>query len=77
MSLLPPPCDELTIVEPFSSATLVNPPLVIKVSFPDNINGLKSICLGCMLVLIRVGLVESLISGCATKFLGFEIIFDL
>ena len=67
----------MTIVDPLVRATLVNPPFVTKILLPDNMNGLKSICLGSILVFIIEGLVESFINGWATKFLGLSIIFAL
>ena len=75
VSLLPPPCDEFTIVEFFFMATLVRPPLVTNIFLPDKINGRKSKCLGSILLPMSVGEVDNFISGCATKFLGLFLIF--
>ena len=42
MSLLPPPCDEFTIREPFFKATRVRPPGVVYDDCAAKVNGLKS-----------------------------------
>ena len=63
MSLEPPPWELFTIVLPFLSATLVNPPVVTQDFLPVNINGLKSKCLGSIPSSEIVGVVESISNG--------------
>src|SRR5258708_5720163 len=46
VSLLPPPCDELTINEPSRSATRVRPPASTRGLAPSSTNGRKSMCRG-------------------------------
>ena len=42
VSFEPPPCDELTIIEPSRSATRVSPPGTIRMSSPNTANGRRS-----------------------------------
>src|SRR5262249_50205628 len=42
VSLLPPPCDELTISEPSRSATRVRPPANTRAEAPSSTNGRRS-----------------------------------
>jgi len=55
----------LTIVLPFLSATLVNPPVLTYVVFPLRTKGLKSKCLGSISFSVIVGAVDRVSSGCA------------
>ena len=65
MSFDPPPCELLTIVLPFLSATLVRPPVVTQEVLPDKMNGLKSKCLGWIPSSEIVGVVERISKGWA------------
>ena len=77
MSLDPPPCELFTIVLPFLSATLVNPPVLTYVVFPLSTNGLKSRCLGSISFSVIVGAVERVSRGCAIYSLGFFLILAI
>src|SRR5690348_6141333 len=46
VSLLPPPCDELTISEPSRSATRVRPPANTRAGAPSSTNGRRSMWRG-------------------------------
>src|SRR6185369_13206455 len=70
VSLLPPPCDELTTKDPLRNATRVRPPRVTYVFSPLNTNGRRSRWRGSTLSPHSVGAVESETIGCATKLRG-------
>ena len=65
MSLVPPPCDELTTSEPSRSATRVSPPGTSWTVRPDSTYGRKSTCRGAMPAAANVGQVDSASVGCA------------
>jgi len=58
VSLVPLPLDEFTTKEPSFRATLVNPPGIILIVFPERTKGLKSICLGATPDSTKVGPVD-------------------
>src|SRR6187551_364049 len=70
VSLLPPPCDELTTKDPLRRATRVKPPRVTYELSPLNTNGRRSRWRGSTPSLHSVGAVESETMGCATKLRG-------
>ena len=70
MSLVPPPCDELTTSEPSFSATRVSPPGAICTSLPERTNGRRSMWRGAMPLSTKVGQVESASVGWAMKRFG-------
>ena len=57
----------MTIVLPFLSATLVNPPVLTYVVFPLRTKGLKSRCLGSISFSVIVGAVERVSIGDASR----------
>ena len=63
VSLLPPPCDELTIMEPSFRATRVSPPGRTKTSSPNRMKGRRSTCLGARLRFSTVGTVDNVNIG--------------
>src|SRR6187399_1444068 len=70
VSLLPPPCEELTTKDPLRNATRVKPPRVTYELSPLNTNGRRSRWRGSMPSAHSVGAVESEMIGCATKLRG-------
>ena len=60
VSLVPPPCDELTTREPSRSATRVSPPGTRLIVRPDSTYGLRSICRGASPDSVNVGQVYML-----------------
>src|SRR5690606_17548730 len=58
VSLVPPPCDELTTSEPSRNATRVRPPGTRRVSLPDSTKGRRSIWRGAMPLSTKVGQVD-------------------
>src|SRR3954463_6728071 len=70
VSLLPPPCEELTTSEPLRKATRVNPPVVTEVCGPLRMNGRRSTCRGSSLSFTSVGTVDRVTTGCAMKLRG-------
>ena len=65
VSLLPPPCDELTTSDPCRKATRVSPPGKTKISSPYKIYGRKSTCRPSNLPSIIVGIRDNDKVGCA------------
>ena len=59
VSLVPPPCDELTTSEPSLSATRVRPPGTSFTSAPESTNGRRSTWRGAMPCSTKVGQVDS------------------
>jgi uncharacterized circularly permuted ATP-grasp superfamily protein len=66
VSLVPPPCDELTTSEPSGSATRVNPPGTTVTPLPDSTYGRRSMCRGARPPATKVGQVDSASVGWAT-----------
>src|ERR1035437_4466954 len=65
VSLVPPPCEELTTRDPSRRATRVNPPGTIVTSRPDSTKGRQSIWRGARPWSAKVGQVDSASVGCA------------
>src|SRR6202012_2899053 len=65
VSLVPPPCDELTTSEPSCNATRVSPPATIVTVLPDSTNGRRSIWRGAMPASTKVGHADNASVGCA------------
>src|SRR5208283_3669489 len=65
VSLVPPPCEELTTNEPSRSATRVSPPGTMVMSRPDSTNGRRSMWRGTRPWVANVGQVDSASVGCA------------
>src|ERR1017187_1119924 len=65
VSLLPPPCDELTTIESFRKATRVRPPGMIEMRSPDKMNGRRSTWRPSTVPSQTVGCCEKNTSGCA------------
>ena len=63
MSLVPPPCDELTISEPLGSATRVSPPGSTQVAAPVIANGRRSTWRGSIRPPVSVGQTDSATTG--------------
>ncbi len=70
MSLVPPPCDELTTSEPSRSATRVSPPGTRLTVLPDSTYGRRSTWRGARPDSTNVGQVDSASVGCAMYFSG-------
>src|SRR6202795_5027637 len=66
VSLLPPPCEELTTSEPARRATRVKPPGMIVTFSPDKMNGRKSRWRPCMVSPQKAGARERGTTGWAT-----------
>src|SRR3981081_2536234 len=65
VSLVPPPCEELTTSEPSRKATRVSPPGTIVTSRPDSTKGRKSMWRGARFWPAKVGQVDRARVGCA------------
>ena len=70
VSLVPPPCDELTTSEPSRSATRVRPPGTRLTVLPDSTYGRKSTWRGARPLSTNVGQVDSASVGCAMYLSG-------
>src|SRR6266446_30361 len=77
VSLLPPPCDELTTSDPFLSATRVSPPGTIVTRSPYSTYGRRSTCRGSMRPSMKQGDRDRDSVGCAMKLRGLASIFAL
>ena len=65
VSLLPPPCDELTTSDPLRSATRVSPPGTIVTFSPDRMYGRRSTWRGSIRPSMKQGARDSASVGCA------------
>ena len=75
MSFEPPPCEELTIIEPSRSATRVSPPGTIRMSSPNTANGRRSTWRAASVPsAAAVGTVDSRTSSCAIQRSGWRMI---
>src|SRR4029077_9946386 len=74
VSLVPPPCEELTTSEPSRSATRVSPPGTRLTALPDSTYGRRSTCRGASPLSTNVGQVESASVGCAMYLSGAAMI---
>ena len=73
VSFEPPPCEELTIIEPSRSATRVSPPGTIRMSSPNTANGRRSTWRGASAPSCpAVGTVESRTSSWAIQRSGWR-----
>ena len=66
LSLVPPPCDELTTSDPFFSATRVSPPGVMSTPLGEtSTKGRRSTWRGARPALVKIGTVDSASVGWA------------